>query len=80
MIQNLGKLREEIPDASGLVTTVVVNRKIGEVENKIPDFIGLVKKADYSNKIFDIFRKYFTTTEYDKCSGEIPEAKIKRIR
>ena len=35
-------LIKKIPDANGLVTTTVLNRKINEVENKIPDISGLV--------------------------------------
>ena len=37
-------LIKNIPDASGLMTTTVLNTKIGQVENKIPDVSGLVGK------------------------------------
>ena len=50
-------LIKNIPDASGLMTTAVLNTKIGQVENKIPDVSGLVRKTDYNAKIKDIETK-----------------------
>ena len=47
------KLRENTY-ISGLLTTVVFNKKTGEVENKILDLNGLVKQTDYDAKISDI--------------------------
>ena len=50
-------LIKKISDASGLMTTAVLNAKIGEVENKIPDVSGLVRKTDYNAKIKHIETK-----------------------
>ena len=51
--------------------------KIGSVENVIPDVIKLVKKADYDNKISEIEKKSFTTSNYNKFRIEILNPKIK---
>ena len=63
-------------DASGLVTTTVLNTKISEVENKIPDTSSLVtttildtKVGEVQNKILDN-SKYITTQEFHKLTKE----------
>ena len=65
---------KKIPDASGLVTTVVLNTKISEAENKIPNTSSLVttavlgtKISETENKISD-HAKYVTTPE--RCKTE----------
>ena len=73
----IGEVENKIPDISALVTTVVVNKKIGEAENKIPDVKKLVNERDYDAKITDIEGKYFTTSDYDKFTNDILNAKIK---
>ena len=40
-----------MPDASGLVTTTVLNTNIGEVEHKIYDGSGLVTTTEQNTKI-----------------------------
>ena len=61
----------------GLATTAVINTKIGGVENKIPDVNDLVNKKDDDAKISDIEGKYFTTSDYNKFTSNILDAKIK---
>ena len=63
-------------DASGLVTTTVLNTKISVVENKIPDTSSLVtttildtKVGEVQNKILDN-SKYITTQEFHKLTKE----------
>ena len=64
-------LIKNISDASGLVTTTVLNTKISEIENKIPSLSGLVKQTDYDAKIKEIGGKYFTTAAYNKFTSDI---------
>ena len=61
----------------GLATTAVINTKGGGVENKIPDVNDLVNKKDDDAKISDIEGKYFTTSDYNKFTSNILDAKIK---
>ena len=61
----------------GLATTAVINTKICGVENKIPDVNDLVNKKDDDAKISDIEGKYFTTSDYNKFTSNILDAKIK---
>ena len=61
----------------GLATTAVINTKVGGVENKIPDVNDLVNKKDDDAKISDIEGKYFTTSDYNKFTSNILDAKIK---
>ena len=71
------EVENKIHDVNGLATTAFLYTKIGEVDNKIPDFGVLVKKTDYNAKISDIEKKYFTTSDYNKFTSEILDAKIK---
>ena len=61
----------------GLATTAVINTKVGGVENKIPDVNDLVNKKDDDAKISDIEGNYFTTSDYNKFTSNILDAKIK---
>ena len=65
-------------DASGLVTRTVPNTEIEEVNNKIPHLSGLVKLTNYDTKIFLIEGKYFTSSDYNKFTSNIFNAKIKQ--
>ena len=65
-------------DASGLVTKTVPNTEIEEVNNKIPHLSGLVKLTNYDTKIFLIEGKYFTSSDYNKFTSNIFNAKIKQ--
>ena len=58
-------------EVSGLLTTTILNTKISEIENKIPNI------SDYA-EISDIEGKYFTTSDYNKFTSEILDAKIKQ--
>ena len=55
-----------------------INTKIKEVEKKIRDDSGFMKKTDYNAKISDIETEYFTISEYNKFTGKILEAKIRK--
>ena len=48
--------------------------------NKIPDICGLVNKTDYDIKISEIDKKYFTTSDYNKFTKNILDAKMKQKR
>ena len=56
---------------------MVTNAALNAIENKIPDVSNRVKKTDYDVKLFDIETKYFTTSDYNKFTGEVLNAKIK---
>ena len=62
---------------SGSVTSTVLHTKISYVENKIPNVSGLLKKT-YDAKISDNEGKYFTTSDYSKCTSEILDARTKQ--
>ena len=65
-------------EVSGLVTTTILNIKISEIENKIPNISDLIKKEDQHAEISDIEGKYVTTSDYNKFTSEILDAKIKQ--
>ena len=55
-----------------------LNGKFGEKQNEIPVVSGLVKKKiDYDVKISDIEKRYFTIYDYNQCTSEVIDAKIK---
>ena len=60
------------------MTTTVLNTKITEVENKNPNIIDLARKTYYNAKILEIKRKYLTTSDYNKITSNILDAKIKQ--
>ena len=74
----IGNVAKKIPDISGLVTATVLDTKIKDVDCKITGLSGLVKKAHYDGKILQIEGKYFTTSDYNKCTSGILDAKIKQ--
>ena len=45
-------------------------------ENKIPKVSGLGKKTDYDAEIRDIKDKYFTTSDYEKFTNNMPDVSI----
>ena len=67
------EIDDERSRINGLVTTTVLSA----VENKISNVGNLVKKTDYDVKISDIEAKYFTTSDYNKFTGEMLDKKIK---
>ena len=67
------QIEDKMPGTNGLATTDALN----DVESKIPNFRDLVKRIDYDAKMLDFENKYFTTSEYSNCAGEIINAKIK---
>ena len=48
------------------------------VENKISNVTNLIKKTDYGAKISDIESKYFTTADYNSCTRQTRDVKIKQ--
>ena len=64
-----------IPEVIGLMTTTALDTKIKEVDNKILGFGGLVRKADHDAKISEIQGKYFTTSDYNKLTSDILDAR-----
>ena len=79
---------KKVPDIIGLVKKDDYNTKISEIEGKIPSIAGLaenkipnvsnlVKKTDYGSKISDIESQCCTTSDYNKFTHNILDAKIK---
>ena len=63
---------DNIPSVSNLATTAALTA----VKNKIPNVSNLFKKADYVAKISDIENEYFTTSDYNKFTNNILDARI----
>ena len=63
---------DNIPSVSNLATTAALTA----VKNKILNVSNLVKKAGYVAKISDIENKYFTTSDYNKFTNNILDARI----
>ena len=61
-----------------MVTATALNAKIGKVKNKIPTVSDLVKKTDYNARKSEIERNYITTSDYNKFTSDILNAKIKQ--
>ena len=64
-----------IPEVIGLMTTTALDTKIKEVDNKILGLGGLVRKTDHDAKISEIQGKYFTTSDYNKLTSDILDAR-----
>ena len=58
------------------MTITVLNTKIRNVKNKIPAVSDLIEKTDYETKILEIDGKYITTSDYDKFTSDMLDAKI----
>ena len=78
MEKKIGDVDKKIPDTSGLVTTTVLNTNIKEVDSKIPDLRGLVKKTDYDTNISEIAKKCIITSDYNRFTSDMLDAKIKQ--
>ena len=76
------EIKGKIPSISGLAK----NTALIAVENKIPDVSILVKKTNYDTKITEIEKKftdhkddkYITTSEFNKLSTEVFDARLAR--
>ena len=68
-------IKGKIPSISGLITTAALTA----IENKIPHVINRVKKTEYDAKILDIESKYVATTDYNKYTSQILNAKIEQM-
>ena len=68
-------------DTMGLVKTQVImplSLRLKRNWKWYPTFVSdLVKEIDYDAKISDIETKYFTSSNYDKYTGEILNTKMK---
>ena len=74
LARKIGGVNKKIPDASGLVTTTVLNTKISEAEDKMPSTLMTTtilntEISEVENKIPDNF-KYITTQEFNKFTTE----------
>ena len=74
----LGELENKIPDTSGLATTAVLTTKIGEAENEVLDLSDLAKRTVCGAKISEIKGKSFFTSNSNKFTSDILDAKIKQ--
>ena len=68
----INQVKNEIPSITNLATTTAFTVS----ENKIPHVSDLVKNADYDAEMKDIKNKYFTTSDYNKFTNNILDAKI----
>ena len=68
----INEVKNEIPSVTNLATTDALTA----VENKNPNVSDLVKRADYDTKISEMKIKYFTTSDYNKFTNNILDAKI----
>ena len=77
------EVENKIPDASGLVTTTVLNTIIGEIKNKIPVVSGVVIASVLNTKIGNIENKtsdhvkYINNPEFYKFAGSLFHIKWK---
>ena len=69
----INKIKGETLSITGLATTAALN----SVNNEIPNVSDLIKKAGYDTKPLNIDSKYFTTSDYNKFTNNILDAKIK---
>ena len=69
----INEIKGKIPSITGLAATSALNF----VKNEIPNVSDLVKKTDCDAKTSDIESKYFTTSDYNKSTNTILDAKIK---
>ena len=71
------EVENKIQDASGLVTTTVLNTIIREIKNKIPVVSGVVTASVLNTKIGNIENKtsdhvkYITNPEFYKIAGSL---------
>ena len=68
------QIEGKIPSITDVATTTTT---LNAVENKIANASNLVKKTDYDAKIPEIAKKYFTTSDCNKFTSDIFNAKIK---
>ena len=69
----INKIKGETLSITGLATTAALNA----VNNEIPNVSDLIKKAGCDTKTLNIDSKYFTTSDYNKFTNNILDAKIK---
>ena len=69
----------DIEDKTLTITGLATAATLNAVKNEIPNVSDIVKKTDYDAEIPDIDGKYFTTSNYNKSTNDILDAKIKKI-
>ena len=72
----VNKILKEILNINNLATTDAITT----VENKIPNVSNLVKKAYYDEKLSKLENTYFTISDYNNFTSNIPDVKITRKR
>ena len=78
----IGEADNKIPDAGGLMTSVVFDTKIEEVKKKIPDVSSLVTTIALNTKIGEVeneipdYDKYIATSEFHKFAGTVFGSKL----
>ena len=66
-----------MPSVTNLATTAALTA----VKNKIPNVSSLGKNvSDYDAKISEMKNKYFTISDYHKCTSNILETKITLVK
>ena len=65
-------MEDKIPSITKLATTATLI----SFENKIPNVSDLDKKVDYDTEISEMGKKYVTTSDYNKFTSNILDAKI----
>ena len=69
----MNEIKGRIPNITALATTSALN----VVKNELHNILDLVKKASFDTKISDIESKYFATSDYNKLTNDILDARIK---
>ena len=69
----MNEIKGRIPNITALATTSALN----VVKNELHNIIDLVKKANFDTKISDTESKYFATSDYNKLTNDILDARIK---
>ena len=66
-----------MPSVTNLGTTAALTA----VKNKMPNVSNLVKNvSDYDAKISEMKNKYFTISDYHKCTSNILQTKITLVK
>ena len=82
--KKIGDADKKVPDASGLVTTTVLNSKISKVKNKIPNTSNLVITTVLNTKINKVGNKipnnskYINIQDINKLMAENFAARLKQ--
>ena len=78
----LRPLRLKVKDITGGITGLAISPALNEVKNKIPNITALVTKkkhTNYDSQTSTNETKYFTSSDYNKFTGEICNVNIKKF-